>query len=136
MKTGKDKREFIRGGIKQLASIILNQEGSYELIEGSPKVTPVSIVIQDISFGGVCIILDKGLKKGTLIDLEIPKIRELDAEVIKCEVTRSLLKHDDSDPVLNKKTYSDPFYEIGLKFKDHDIEYLKQFIELTKTKTI
>ena len=65
---GKEKREFIRGGIKQLASIILNQEGSYELIEGSPKVTPVSIVIQDISFGGVCIILEKGLKKETLID--------------------------------------------------------------------
>ncbi len=133
---GKEKREFIRGGIKQLASIILNQEGSYELIEESAEGTPVSIIIQDISFGGVCVTLDKDLRKGALLDLEIPKIRELDATVITCEVMRSILKLDNSDPVFNKKTYSDPLFEIGLKFKDHNVEYLKQFIELTKTNTI
>ena len=136
MGKNRDKREFVRGGIKQLASIILNQEGSYELIEESAKVTPVSIIIQDISFGGGCITLDKELRKGTLIDLEIPKIRELDATVITCEVMRSILKLDNSDPVFNKKTYADPLFEVGLKFKDHNVAYLKQFIELTKTNTI
>ena len=123
MLANKEKREFIRVGIRQLTSIILNEKGSYELIEESSKATPVAIVIHDISLGGVCITLDQELKVEALIDLEIPKIGELDATVINCEVARSVFKLIETKHL----------YEVGLQFKNRNVEYLKKFIELAKT---
>ena len=123
MKKNKEKRKFLRSGVKKLTSIIKSRGGSYELIEESSKATPVAIVIHDISLGGVCITLDQELKVEALIDLEIPKIGELDATVINCEVARSVFKLIETKHL----------YEVGLQFKNRNVEYLKKFIELTKT---
>ena len=121
-----EKRKFLRVGITQLTCIILNEEGNYEAIEGTATVHRVPIMIHDISLGGVCISLDQELKVEALIDLEIPKIKGLDATVINCEVTRSVFK------VVESKHS----YEVGLNFKNRNVEYLKQFIELVKTDTV
>ena len=123
MLANKEKRKFIRVGIRQLTSIILNEKGNYELIEESSKATPVAILIHDISLGGACITLDQELKVEALIDLEIPKIGELDATVINCEVARSVFKLIETQHL----------YEVGFQFKNRNIEYLKKFIELAKT---
>ena len=80
-------------------------------------------MIHDISLGGVCITLDQELKVEALIDLEIPKIGELDATVINCEVARSVFKLIETKHL----------YEVGLQFKNRNVEYLKKFIELAKT---
>ena len=122
----KEKREFLRLKIKQLTSIITNEQGNYELIEESATANPSVIRIHDISLGGVCITIDQKLREEALIDLEIPKVFKLGPEVITCEVTRSVFK------VVERKHY----YEVGLKFKERNIDYLKQFIELAKTNTI
>lgn len=139
-KNKKEVRKFTRVGLRQLKSIVLNKEGNYESIEESTKATPTSIMISDISLGGACITIDQELKVEALIDIEIPKINELDATVLSCKVTRSVFK-DYSDPMLYKKDSSDPyednrFYEVGLKFKNPNTKYLKQFIGLSKTNKI
>ena len=132
MKETGEKRQLTRVDIKQLSSIILTDEGKYELVKESANSKPLEAIIRDISWGGVRATLNQELKVGAFIELEIPKAGELDATVIKCEVTRSICKNDSDDPLISKEMHAERYYEVGLRFKDHNLKYVKRYIELTK----
>ena len=127
-----DIKQVTRVDIRQLSSIVLNEEGKYELIEEGAEAPPFSGVIRDISWGGVRATLSQELKVGAFIDLEIPKTGELDPTVIKCEVTRSVCKNDSDDPFISKEMHAERYYEVGLKFKNHNLDYVKRYIKLTQ----
>ena len=114
-----EKREFVRTRVKQLTSIV-KHEGVYKLIEEGEISTPTLINVKDISTGGLRIISEYELMKGAFIDLTIPDIERLDSAIVQCEVIRSLF--DDSN-------YT---YDIGLRFRPPNTDYLKQLIELLK----
>ena len=115
----KEKREFLRTKVKQLTSIV-KHEGVYKLIEEGRISTPTLINVKDISTGGLRIISEYELLKGLFIDLTIPGIETLDSAIVKCEVIRSFFDDDKS-------------YDIGLRFKPPNTDYLKQLVELLKT---
>ena len=121
MKKNKEKREFIRVGVKRLTSIIKNHGGGFELIEESSKSIPTLIDVKDISVGGLRIESKLEIKKGLFLELAIPKIKTLDAAVVTCEVTRSQFKDGRS------------FHDIGLRFRPSNTKYLQQLLELIKT---
>ena len=121
MKKNKEKREFIRVGVKRLTSIIKNQGGGFDLIEESSESTPTLINVKDISVGGLRIESKLEIKKGLFLELAIPKIKTLNASVVKCEVTRSQF-HD-----------GEHYHDIGLRFRPSNTEYLQQLLELIKT---
>ena len=121
MKKYKEKRKFLRVGVKQLTSIIKSQGGGFELIEESSESTPTLINVKDISVGGLRIESKLEVKKGLLLELAMPKIKTLDATVVTCEVTRS--KFQDGQY----------FHDIGLRFKPANTEYLQQLLELIRT---
>ena len=116
----KDKREFIRTKIKRLKSIV-KHEGIYKLIEEDETSTPALTNANDISTGGLRIISEIELVKGSFIDLTIPRIETLDSAVVKCEVIRSL------------KDVDDYTYDSGLRFRPPNTDYLKKLVELFKT---
>ena len=116
----KEKREFIRTKVRRLTSIA-KHEGVYELIEEDEISTPTPINVKDISTGGLRIISEYELLKGSFIDLTIPDIETLDSAIVKCEVIRSLFNSD-----INT-------YDIGLRFRPPNTDYLKQLVELLKT---
>ena len=62
------------------------------------------------------------------VDLEIPKIKNLDTNTVRCECTRSTFRED---PLYNKS-----YHEVGLKFEQPNTEYLKQLYELAIAKKI
>jgi len=131
----KEQRASLRVGIKRLTSII-KKGGGYELIQGDRKTKTVTIQIVDISPGGLCIESQKTLKSGVNFELEIPGIMHLESNVLTCEVTRSIFR-EDPRCYLNMGTAKDKsYYEIGLKFKSPNTEYLKEFLELALTKKI
>jgi len=115
----KDKREFIRTKIKRLKSIV-KHEGIYKLIEEDETSTPALTNANDISTGGLRIISEIELVKGSFIDLTIPGIETLNRAIVKCEVIRSLFDGTN-------------YYDIGLRFRPPNTGYLKQLIELLKT---
>jgi len=117
----KEKREFIRVGVKRLTSIIKNHGGGFELIEESSKSTPILINVKDISVGGLRIESKLAIKKGLFLELSIPKIQTLNASVVKCEVTRSQFQDGEHH------------YDIGLRFRPANTKYLQQLLELIKT---
>ena len=121
IKKHKEKREFIRVGIKHLTSIIKNQGSGYQLIEKSSKATPALINVKDISVGDLRIESKHEIKKGVFLELAIPKIGILNATVVTCEVTRS--------------QFSDGqyYHDIGLRFRPANTEYLQQLLKLIKT---
>ena len=123
MKKNEERREFIRVGVSQLTSIIKTEKG-FELIEKSTKPTSTLINVKDISVGGLRIESKNEIKKGSSLDLAIPKVEKLDATVISCEVSRA--------------EYQDGLfcYDIGVRFKPANTEYLKQLVELIKTNLI
>ena len=121
MKKNKEKREFIRVGVKRLTSIIKNHGGGFELIEESSESTPILINVKDISVGGLRIESKLEVKKGLFLELAIPKIKTLDATVVTCEVTRS--KFQDAQYL----------HDIGLRFRPANTEYLQQLLELIRT---
>ena len=127
-----DIKQLTHVDIRQLSSIILNEEGKYESIKEGAEGTNYSGVIRDISWGGVRATLSQELKVGASIDLEIPKTGELDPQVIKCEVTRSICKNDSDDPFISKEMHTERYYEVGLRFKNHNLNYVKRYIELTQ----
>ena len=127
-----DIKQLTRVDIRQLSSIVLNEEGKYESIEEGAEGTNYSGVIRDISWGGVRATLNQELKVGAFIELEIPKAGELDATVIKCEVTRSICKNDSDDPFISKEGHAERYYEVGLRFKNHNLDYVKRYIKLTQ----
>ena len=130
-----NRRNSIRVGIKILTSII-KKGGGYELVQGDDKATAATINIVDISMGGLCIESKHGLRSGLSLDLEIPKIKNLDARIIECEVKRAIFRED---PLYYKNLGTDhdeSFYEIGLKFKTPNTPYLKQFYKLAVTNQV
>ena len=116
----KGKREFLRTKVKRLTSIV-KHEGVYKLIEEDKISTPIPTNVKDISPGGLRIVSEYELMKGAFIDLTIPDIETLDSAVVKCEIIRSLFDGDN---------YT---YDIGLRFKPPNTDYLKQLVELLKT---
>ena len=125
----KEQRTSLRVGIKRLTSII-KKGGGYELIQGDKETKTTIIRIVDISSGGLCIESKKTLKSGVNFELEIPEIMHLESNVLTCEVTRSIFR-EDPRCYLNMGTAKDKsYYEIGLKFKSPNTEYLKEFLEL------
>ena len=124
-----NNRKSIRVGIKQLPSIVKNC-GDFELVQGFDKAKIAKINIVDISMGGLCIESRQNFKPGVSLELEIPKMDNLNATTLTCEVTRSIFRED---PQYYKNLGTDrdkSFYEIGLKFKTPNTPYLKQFYKL------
>ena len=131
----KEQRASLRVGIKRLTSII-KKGGGYELIQGDKETKTTTIRIVDISSGGLCIESKKTLKSGVNFELEIPEIMHLESNVLTCEVTRSIFR-EDPRCYLNMGTAKDKsYYEIGLKFKIPNTNYLKQLSDLAQAKKI
>tara|TARA_B100000949_G_C13944676_1_gene310294 strand:+ start:38 stop:445 length:408 start_codon:yes stop_codon:yes gene_type:complete len=131
----KEQRVSLRVGIKRLTSII-KKGGGYELIQGDKETKTITIRIVDISSGGLCIESKKTLKSGVNFELEIPEIMHLESNVLTCEVTRSIFR-EDPRCYLNMGTAKDKsYYEIGLKFKTPNTNYLKEFLELALAEKI
>ena len=131
----KEQRTSLRVGIKRLTSIIKKGHG-HELIKGDNKMGVVTIQIVDISSGGLCIESKKTLKSGVNFELEMPKVMHLESNVLTCEVTRSIFR-EDPRYYLNMGTAKDKsYYEIGLKFKIPNTNYLKQLLDLAQAKKI
>ena len=131
----KEQRTSLRVGIKRLTSII-KKGGGYELIQGDKETKTITIRIVDISSGGLCIESKKTLKSGVNFELEIPEIMHLESNVLTCEVTRSIFR-EDPRCYLNMGTAKDKsYYEIGLKFKTPNTNYLKEFLELALAEKI
>ena len=116
----KEKREFIRTKVRRLTSIV-KHESAYKSIKEDEISTPTPINVKDISTGGLRIISEYELLKGSFIDLTIPDIETLDSAIVKCEVMRSLL---------GDGNYT---YDMGLRFIPPNTDYLKQVVELLKT---
>ena len=135
MSINKEQRASLRVGIKRLTSII-KKGGGYELIQGDKETKTITIRIVDISSGGLCIESKKTLKSGVNFELEIPEIMHLESNVLTCEVTRSIFR-EDPRCYLNMGTAKDKsYYEIGLKFKTPNTNYLKEFLELALAEKI
>ena len=115
----KEKREFIRTKVRRLTSIV-KHEGAYKLIEEDERYTSTPKNVKDISTGGLRIISEYELLKGSFIDLTIPDIETLDSAKVKCEVISSL-----SDGANH--------HDIGLRFRPPNTGYLKQLVGLLKT---
>ena len=131
----KEQRASLRVGIKRITSII-KKGGGYELIQGDKETKTITIRIVDISSGGLCIESKKTLKSGVNFELEIPEIMHLESNVLTCEVTRSIFR-EDPRCYLNMGTAKDKsYYEIGLKFKTPNTNYLKEFLELALAEKI
>ena len=131
----KEQRASLRVGIKRLTSII-KKGGGYELIQGDKETKTTTIRIVDISSGGLCIESKKTLKSGVNFELEMPKVMHLESNVLTCEVTRSIFR-EDPRCYLNMGTAKDKsYYEIGLKFKTPNTNYLKQLLDLAQAKKI
>ena len=95
-----------------------------------------TVRIVDLSTGGLCIDSKKPLKSGVNFELEIPEIKHLKSNVLTCEVTRSIFR-EDPQCYLNMGTAKDKsYYEIGLKFKAPNTNYLKQLRDLALAKKI
>ena len=126
MSINKNQRVSLRVGIKQLTSII-KKGHAHELVKGDNKMGVTTIRIVDVSTGGLCIEAKKTLKVGVKFELEIPKIMHLESNLLACEVTRSVFRED---PQYHMN------YEIGLKFKTPNTNYLKQLRDLALAKKI
>ena len=131
----KEQRTSLRVGIKKLTSII-RKGGDYELIQGDKETKTTTIRIIDISSGGLCIESKKTLKSGVKFELEMPEIMHLESNVLTCEVTRSIFR-EDPRYYLNMGSANDKsYYEIGLKFKTPNTNYLKQLLDFAQAKKI
>ena len=131
----KEQRASLRIGIKRLTSIIKRGHG-HELVKEDNKMGVATIRIVDISSGGLCIESKKTLKSGVNFELEMPEIMHLESNVLTCEVTRSIFR-EDPRYYLNMGTAKDKsYYEIGLKFKIPNTNYLKQLLDLAQAKKI
>ena len=135
MSINKDQRASLRVGIKQLTSII-KKGHAHELVKGDNKMEVATIRIVDLSTGGLCIESKKTLKLGVKFELEMPKIMHLESNLLACEVTRSIFR-EDPRYYMNMGTAQDKsYYEIGLKFKTPNTNYLKQLRALALAKKI
>ena len=112
-------RAHFRVSIDRLASIIKNSDGNYEVVDKSAKQLDTYINIKDVSAGGLRIESSKAkFKIGTSCEIVLPKVKDLDGNKLKCEVTRS------------KFIESTSFYDVGLRFTPPNTDYLKKFMEI------
>ena len=137
MTINKNQRTSLRVGIKKLTSIIKKGHGhGHELVKGENKMEVATIRIVDLSTGGLCIESKKTLKSGMNFELKIPTIMHLESNLLACEVTRSIFR-EDPRYYINMGTAQDKsYYEIGLKFKNPNTNYLQQLLDLALDKKI
>ena len=135
MTINKNQRTCLRVGIKKLTSIIKKGHG-HKLVKGNNKIEVATIQIVDLSTGGLCIESKKILEVGMNFELKIPIIMHLESNLLTCEVTRSIFR-EDPRYYINMGTAQDKsYYEIGLKFKNPNTNYLKQLLDLALDKKI
>ena len=116
-----NKRKSFRVSVGRLNCVIKNSEGEYEVVEKSIKPLNTYIELKDVSTGGLRIESSKEqFKKGTSCEIVLPKVKDLDGNKLKCEVTRS------------KFIESTSFYDVGLRFTPPNTDYLKQFVAIIK----
>ena len=112
-------RAHFRVSIDRLTSVIKNSDGVFEVVDKSTKPLDTHINIKDVSVGGLRIESAKEeFKKGTSCEIVLPKVKDLDGNKLKCEVTRARFIESTS------------FYDVGLKFTPPNTDYLKQFVEI------
>ena len=133
MNLNKDQRTSLRVCIKQLTSIIKKGHG-HELVKGDNKMEVATIRIVDLSSGGLCIESKKTLKLGMNFELKIPTIMHLESNLLACEVTRSIFREDPRYYINTGTAQDKSYYEIGLKFKNPNTNYLQQLLDLALDK--
>ena len=114
-----EQREFFRVSVGRLNSVIRNESGAFEVVEKSIKPLDTPIELKDVSTGGLRIESAKEqFKKGTLCEIVLPKIKDLDSKKLKCEVSRASFIE------------ANWVHDIGLRFVPPNTDYLKQFVEI------
>jgi len=112
-------RAHFRVSIDRLTSVIKNSDGNYEVVEKSATPLDTYINIVDVSVGGLRIESSKEqFKKGTSCEIVLPKVKDLDGNKLKCEVSRA------------RFIDSTPRYDVGLRFVPPNTDYLKKFMEI------
>ena len=112
-------RAHFRVSIDRLTSVIKNNDGNYEVVEKSAKPLDTYINIVDVSVGGLRIESSKEqFKKGTSCEIVLPKVKDLDGNKLKCEVSRARFIDSTSR------------YDVGLRFVPPNTDYLKKFMEI------
>ena len=112
-------RAHFRVSIDRLTSVIKNNDGNYEVVEKSAKPLDTYINIVDVSVGGLRIESSKEqFKKGTSCEIVLPKVKDLDGNKLKCEVSRASFIDSNSR------------YDVGLRFVPPNTDYLKKFMEI------
>jgi len=112
-------RAHFRVSINRLTSVIKNSDGNYEVVEKSAKPLDTYINIVDVSVGGLRIESSKEqFKKGTSCEIVLPKVKDLDGNKLKCEVSRARFIDSTSR------------YDVGLRFVPPNTDYLKKFMEI------
>ena len=112
-------RAHFRVSIDRLTSVIKNNDGNYEVVEKSAKPLDTYINIVDVSVGGLRIESAKDkFKKGTSCEIILPKVKDLDGNKLKCEVSRARFIDSTSR------------YDVGLRFVPPNTDYLKKFMEI------
>ena len=112
-------RAHFRVSIDRLTSVIKNSDGNYEVVDKSTKPLDTHINIKDVSVGGLRIESAKEeFKKGTSCEIVLPKVKDLDGNKLKCEVSRARFIDSTSR------------YDVGLRFVPPNTDYLKKFMEI------
>ena len=112
-------RAHFRVSIDRLTSVIKNSYGVFEVVDKSPKPLDTWINIKDVSLGGLRIESSKEkFKKGTSCEIVLPKVKDLDGNKLKCEVSRARFIDSTSR------------YDVGLRFVPPNTDYLKKFMEI------
>ena len=114
-----EKREYFRVSVGRLTSVIRNSEGTFVVVDKSIKPLDTYINIKDVSVGGLRIESAKEeFKKGTSCEIVLPKVKDLDGNKLKCEVSRARFIDSTSR------------YDVGLRFVPPNTDYLKKFMEI------
>ena len=112
-----EDREFFRVSVARLNSVIRNESGAFEVVEKSIKPLDTFIELKDVSTGGLRIESAKEeFKKGTSCEIVLPKVKDLDGNKLKCEVSRARFIDSTSR------------YDVGLRFLPPNTDYLKKFM--------
>ena len=112
-------RAHFRVSIDRLTSVIKNSDGNYEVVDKSAKPLDTHINIKDVSVGGLRIESAKEqFKKGTSCEIVLPKVKDLDGNKLKCEVSRARFIDSTSR------------YDVGLRYVPPNTDYLKKFMEI------
>ena len=112
-------RAHFRVSIDRLTSVIKNSDGVFEVVDKSTQPLDTWINIKDVSLGGLRIESSKEqFKKGTSCEIVLPKVKDLDGNKLKCEVSRARFIDSTSR------------YDVGLRFVPPNTDYLKKFMEI------